>query len=125
MERSVLLIDDDIDELDFFLLAAKEMAGSFICTYLDNALTAIRTITNLKPDIIFLDMNMPAMNGLECLTAIKNTEACRNIPVVLYSTYIDKALENKANLLNVLSCEKKPVTLGDFKEMLTRLLDKL
>jgi len=39
-----------------------------------------------RPDLILLDLNMPRMGGLECLAAIKQDTALRDIPVVVLST---------------------------------------
>jgi CheY-like chemotaxis protein len=38
------------------------------------------------PDVIFLDLNMPVMNGWQCLAKLKNSEAYKEIPVVMYTT---------------------------------------
>jgi CheY-like chemotaxis protein len=40
----------------------------------------------VQPEIIFLDINMPEMNGWDCLTTLKSDTALREIPVVMYST---------------------------------------
>ncbi len=38
------------------------------------------------PDYIFLDLNMPRMNGTQFLKALKSTEILKNIPVIVYTT---------------------------------------
>ena len=38
------------------------------------------------PDYIFLDINMPRMNGRECLAELKKDIRLKNIPVIIYST---------------------------------------
>jgi CheY-like chemotaxis protein len=50
------------------------------------------------PSIIFLDINMPGMDGWQCLKQFKNTQTVKDIPVIMYSTSsfqheIDKAFE--------------------------------
>ena len=55
------------------------------------------------PEIIFLDMNMPYMNGLMCLEEIRRNDRLKKICVIIYSTSttlenIDKALNTGANL---------------------------
>ena len=41
---------------------------------------------NFKPDFVFIDLNMPRMNGLECLEEIKKMDRFRDTPVYIYST---------------------------------------
>ncbi len=122
-ERHILLIDDDSDELDFFLLAQNEMPGRFKCSYLNNPVKAVETIEHLNPDLIFLDINMPGMNGFECLSAIKK-EAGFKKPVVFYSTSIDQNTEKKAAALGAAECIQKPIQVSVFRKMLQDVLSK-
>ena len=48
------------------------------------------------PHVLFLDINMPRKNGFECLSEIKNNEALKDLPVVMYSTSGSK---DKINIL--------------------------
>ena len=43
-----------------------------------------------SPDFIFLDLNMPRINGRECLAAIKKSAKLKQIPVIIYSTSAEK-----------------------------------
>jgi two-component system, chemotaxis family, response regulator Rcp1 len=68
------------------------------------------------PDIIFLDLNMPRVNGLEALAAIKSDPRLRDIPVLMLTcsrSDQDKsnAYESKANFYAV-----KPADLNEFFE---------
>lgn len=125
MERHILLIDDDNDESDFFMMAQKDMPGLFKFSYLENSPDAVKTITKLQPDVVFLDMNMPAMNGLECLTEIKTKGVSKDVPVILYSTSIDEAARTKAMGLGAIDCIKKPVAISAFQKMLKDVLERL
>ncbi len=102
----VLLADDDFDDRFFFQKAVDTLSipnqlttvgdGADLMTYLNNA-----TIEK-RPDILFLDLNMPKMKGLECLEEIKENNKLKHIPVVIYSTafqkeVIDLAYKNGAH----------------------------
>lgn len=52
--------------------------------------------TNLLPDVLFLDLNMPRKNGFTCLEEIKRSEKLKHPPVIIFSTSYD---ENVAELL--------------------------
>jgi CheY-like chemotaxis protein len=87
MSRTVLLADDDCDDALIFREALDEAQCD---TTLIHANTGARVFILLeqspRPDIIFLDLNMPVMNGWQCLAKLKNSEAYKDIPVVMYTT---------------------------------------
>lgn len=87
--KSILIVDDDEDDRDIFLEALKNVDSSINCMSATNGEEALRILQNVKiptPDVIFLDMNMPRMDGKECLTEIKKTEKLQHIPVIIYTT---------------------------------------
>ncbi|MFT3908408.1 MAG: response regulator [Ferruginibacter sp.] len=85
--KRILLVDDDVDDQVYFLDAINEINPSMECKLANNGLEALQSIKILPPfDIIFLDLNMPIMNGFECLSSLKKSEAYKNIPVVIFTT---------------------------------------
>lgn len=84
----VLHVDDDPDDSALFCEAVKEAAPSFQCLIANSAASAFEILSDRQkiPDFIFLDMNMPKMNGLECLKLIKNNHSLNHIKVIMYST---------------------------------------
>ncbi|MEO8771785.1 MAG: response regulator [Ferruginibacter sp.] len=85
--KRILLVDDDVDDQVFFVDAIAEINLSIDCKIANNGLEALHHI-EITPafDFIFLDLNMPIMNGFECLTSIKKKEQYRNIPIVIFTT---------------------------------------
>ena len=89
MPVSLLIIDDDEDDRELFCEAALELDKDLKCTSCgggEEALKLLRSSKNVKPDFIFLDMNMPRMSGKQCLSKLKESKSCRDIPVIIYST---------------------------------------
>jgi CheY-like chemotaxis protein len=84
MTKKTLFIDDDEDEMDIFAEALDMASIKCDCSG-DQALAALDSVS---PDIIFIDVNMPGMNGLECLKNIRKRTGCINTPVVIYSTVL-------------------------------------
>lgn len=87
--RICLLVDDDLDDHEIFSLALKEANDPVeIVRAYDGveALCHLRDNAHERPDFIFLDLNMPRMNGKQCLEQIKEDSHLRSIPVVIYST---------------------------------------
>ncbi len=87
----VLHVDDDPDDSALFCEAVQEVAPAYTCLIADSAAAALSILSDRQniPDYIFLDMNMPKMNGLECLRLIKNNHALSHIKVIMYSTSSD------------------------------------
>jgi CheY-like chemotaxis protein len=86
--RNILLIDDDEDDQEIFRTALEKVDRSVDCTSLNNAREALNKLraNQLNPDLIFLDLNMPEMNGQQFLMEIKNDEVLSYIPIVILST---------------------------------------
>ncbi|HEY3403943.1 MAG TPA: response regulator [Ohtaekwangia sp.] len=83
----ILLADDDTDDCLFFKDALEELALSVTLTTVRDGVELMRHLsTQVLPDVIFLDLNMPRKNGYECLTEIKLNAKLATIPVVVYST---------------------------------------
>ena len=85
----VLLIDDDADDREMFCEALHEVDNSARCITVQDgaeALGILHTHDGMLPDFIFLDLNMPRLNGQQCLSEIKKTSNLLHIPVIIYTT---------------------------------------
>jgi CheY-like chemotaxis protein len=86
---NVLIVDDDEDDRALFCDAVSEINPSISCLTAQNgeeALDALRSFRFPRPDIIFLDLNMPRLSGMDCLTELKNDDLLKEIPAFIYST---------------------------------------
>lgn len=85
---SFFLAEDDLDDAELFGEALQSINPGTPFQHAPNGKEALEQLTTLpqKPDVIFLDINMPVMNGWECLTQIKQDTALKQIPVIMYST---------------------------------------
>jgi len=86
--RTILLVDDDTDDQVLFLDALSHVNKTVKCDIANNGLEAMEALRSKtsSPDLIFLDLNMPKMNGYECLVEIKKEHSFKHIPIVIYST---------------------------------------
>lgn len=86
--KSCLLIDDDHDDQLVFSIIIGKLSKSIHFVTADNALDGLRKLheDSFVPDSIFLDLNLPGMNGIDCLARIKSDPRLANIPVVIYTT---------------------------------------
>ena len=86
--KHIFLVEDDEDDQQFFVDAVKEIDNSICVNLAFNGADAINKLDNMLmlPDIIFMDINMPKMNGLDCLDNLKKTIRLKNIPVVILTS---------------------------------------
>jgi len=83
-----LLIDDDLDDQDFFTMALDELSIKVSLKTANNGMEALEFLreTQYQPQVIFMDINMPRMDGWECLAEIRKIDRLRTVPVVIYTT---------------------------------------
>lgn len=120
---NILLIDDDADEFDFMLSAMNKIPGIFECSYAVDDLAAITLLETYRPDYIFVDMNMPKVNGLQCIERLKGINEISNIPMFIYTTGYDEFLHKNALDVGASGCLKKPVQINQLAEMLKALYE--
>ena len=72
------------------------------------------TALNNLPDVVFLDLNMPRKNGLECLSEIKANHKLQNLPVIIFSTSLDSEIVDNLYKKGASYYIRKP---GDFSKL--------
>jgi len=85
----ILLADDDEDDRDFFRDALDELKINTVTTFVNDGSQLMQYLEQpdvVLPHIIFLDLNMPLMSGMECLKEIRSNEKLRHLSVAIYST---------------------------------------
>lgn len=125
MKKHILLIDDDKDELKLFVEALNNVPGSFKCTYANCAAQGLDMLNYLHPDFIFIDYNIPQVNGLEMLEEIKKDRKISDIPVFIYSTNISKGTSESAMALGAAGCIEKPNSIGMMSVVLRSVVSPL
>ena len=71
MELRAIIIDDEVDGIKSLkLLIEKYVKGLNIIAETTNPVEGVKFIDNYRPDLVFLDINMPEMTGLELLDNI-------------------------------------------------------
>src|SRR5207248_11369047 len=86
----VLLVEDDPSVLEMYRLKL-ELDGYRVNTALDGE-EGLKKASDLKPDIIFLDIRLPKMDGLEVLRKLRAQDKTREIPVIILSNYDEEDL---------------------------------
>ena len=88
-EQTILLVEDDHVDYMTILRALRQLESSnplHRVTDGEKALEYLRDVSQPRPGLILLDLNMPRMNGREFLTHIKGDPILKMIPVVILTT---------------------------------------
>jgi CheY-like chemotaxis protein len=119
--QNIFLIDDDMDDIELFRDALEEVAPSISFQYSNDGSEAVRNLSERQdalPDLIFLDISMPTVSGLQCLASFKKDQQLKNLPVIMYTTSSQNREIRTAQELGASGFVTKP---NDFK-MLKRIL---
>jgi CheY-like chemotaxis protein len=85
----VWIVDDDEDDRDLLTLAIHEADPTIKCAMARDgkeALDGLRLTHSRKPHLIFLDLNMPRVDGVKFIKELKKDRTLQDIPIVVYTT---------------------------------------
>ena len=122
-----LLIDDDADDQEIFLMALEKVDKNIHCTVAHDAFEGLRKLSAdnaFTPRHIFLDLNMPRMNGLECLREIKKLGHLSDSKVIMFSTSSDARAIEASRQLGADDYIVKPSGFDVLVKTLTSVIEK-
>lgn len=120
--NNILLAEDDIDDQNIFQLALQEVDSKVDVQFVSNGKELLQLLSTTNPDILFLDLEMPYKNGLECLVEIRANKKFENLPVIVFSSTtkpsnVQTAYEIGANLFFI-----KPAVYSEYLSSIKALL---
>jgi len=119
--EKVLLVDDDEDDREFLLQVLEDSFPDVACTIAVNGRDAFARLEGYRPDIIFLDLNMPLMDGRQFLRLIKQHVDLAAIPVVILSTSSDMETISETKSLGAEDFITKPDKLAGWVGLVERI----
>ena len=123
---TIFLADDDNDDRMLFTEVLVELPFDLTVQTFDNGVDLMSSLLdrNLSlPDVIFLDLNMPLMNGEECLEDIRREPKLVKIPIIIYSGFLDR---DQVILLKEKGADhylQKPSNFKDLIDLLHRAVE--
>lgn len=121
----IILADDDEDDRMFFKDVFDELKIKTAVETVNNGKELLERINDHSiqlPNIIFLDLNMPIMNGLECLKEIKKNPRFQEIVIAIYSTSSSKQDVENTFILGANIYINKPNDFPSLKKVLTEVV---
>lgn len=123
---NIFYTDDDADDREVFKEVVSEIhEGMYIFTQSDGE--ELMSMLHDPPPhahLIFLDLNMPQMNGYEVLKEIRKTEKMKHLPVIIFSTSINEESIKETKRLGATLYVNKPNSYAELKKLLRELLSK-
>jgi two-component system chemotaxis response regulator CheY len=125
MESDVLVVDDSA-AIRKILQRVLRQTGMAIRTIYEagDGQEALELLGNQKISLVLTDINMPKMDGLQLLAAIKASDAWRGMAVVMITTEGGEAKVGEAVRLGAAGYVRKPFTADQIKEKLAGILDQ-
>ncbi|WP_190246278.1 response regulator [Gelidibacter gilvus] len=122
-----MIIDDDSDDRFFFNEVVINMPNSAECMEAngcEEAIDLLRTAEQL-PHYIFLDINMPRLDGRECLRQLKRDASLKHIPVIMYSTSFSEETIKEFHILGASSYLNKPTDINNLSAQILEAVKDL
>ncbi|MDP5060793.1 MAG: response regulator [Maribacter sp.] len=128
MEKlNIYIADDDFDDRDFFMEALNDIPIETEVSQFNNGVDLMDRLfsDNILPQVIFLDLYMPIMDGFECLIDIRNFKKFNNIYIIAYSSIYRDREVNQLKEDGANQFLKKSSSLKELKQLLYKSLKKV
>jgi CheY-like chemotaxis protein len=122
--KHVFLADDDEDDRMLFQEVIKELPYVVHLTIAEDGEQTLKILNQLTspPELLFLDLNMPLKNGLECLQEIKQNKILKSLPVIIFSTSSYPSVINQTYEAGAHLYVRKPNDFLNFKKTIHHIL---
>jgi len=118
--KKILIVDDDAINRKLVAIFLKKI-GEFELIEAENGLEALNIIKSTHIDFVFLDVQMPVMNGIDLLKILQEDESFKNIPVVVLTT--DDTRRNEiTSYRNAVGMLIKPINQPDLQKLMEEFL---
>lgn len=122
------MIDNNKDDLQFMKEALASIDSDIQClsfVYSEEALNAIMSKLLGGPDAVFMNLNMPRRNGIQCLMELRSDPAFNNLPVILYAPRITPDVVDALKGSGVTRAFEKPNTIVGWKRVMRQMLTSI
>ena len=117
LDKEIVVVDDDQGILESF---DAMLGDDYPLVTLDNGFDAIEYVKSHKPRLIFLDIKMPGMNGIEVLKRLRQDKV--DTAVVIVTATTQAHYEGEAEELGITAYLRKPFEVDDVEDITSRVL---
>lgn len=122
--KTIFLVDDDEDDQMLFHDAVREIDASIHCSVANNGIQALNKLNmeGFVPDLMFVDLNMPLMNGFEFLLEVGRLEHISQVPIVIFTTSASPEQAHRTFELGASAFLTKPPSFNLLRTKLSNIL---
>ncbi|HZB11944.1 MAG TPA: response regulator [Chryseolinea sp.] len=126
MSVKVLIIDDDEDDRELFSYALSNVSSDVTCVEAVDGEDGLRLLreNGCNPDYIFLDLNMPRVDGILFLEKMRRDRRLSDIPVIIYTTSKFQNDKEKCVELGAVHFITKPTTISEIESAISFVLER-
>ena len=117
-----LIVEDNKVNMLLLKTIIKNLYGTAYIYECENGYEAVNQFESINPDLIFMDIQMPIMNGYETTKAIRNTITGKDIPIIAVTAGAEKDERNKCLSAGMDDYISKPIIKGTVEEALSKWL---
>jgi CheY-like chemotaxis protein len=120
----IILAEDDRDDQLFFKVAFEDLKMDYTLTICNDGVEVMNYLNSLNdiPHIIFLDLQMPGKNGMECLKEIRGNSKYRDVAVAIYTSLASAENHEETFISGANVFIKKPRELSQLKKILLEVI---
>jgi len=121
-DKTVLVVDDDESMVRALTIKLKD-AGYNVVVAMDG-LQAVMQAQKREPDLVLLDVRMPAGGGFNVMDRLQHSIKTRGIPIIIMTALEHDEVQQKARNLGAVEFFKKPFDTAKLLEAVNRALDR-
>ena len=118
MTKKILIVEDNKDSLEILSLFITKIGHQVIKAC--NSEEAITCAEAEGPDLIFMDMNLPDVDGVKTTAKLKQNPKTSRIPVVALTAWISEVWREKASKVGILDYQLKPISPPVLKQTIEK-----
>jgi len=123
MDKVILIVEDEPKNLK--LIRDLLQVSGYLTLEATDGVKGIELARAHKPDLIFMDMLMPIMDGLEATKILKADAETRNIPIIALTSYAMKGDEARISEAGCNGYITKPIDTREFLKKVSEFLSNL
>ncbi len=125
---TILVVDDDKEDVQIFINAVQDIDTDIVCYTACDGIDALKLLSTPEiaiPDVIFLDLNMPRMDGRRFMEEKNKLEYVASVPVIVYSTTRRTKDVDEVKKLGASDFITKPTKYKDICNEISKVLNQV